>query len=109
MRLSVDWSSSVSTSKAPQRRRTPKPGGVSGVLGGRGSVLECGSPVPLSELLRQSAEVEGVSKVKRAYARSGAVEAHSKTGRSCGGAWWTRQRLGVREPCPAFGVAEAGG
>src|SRR5437867_5168826 len=45
--------------KAPERRRTPKPGGDAGVLGGRGSVLECGRPVPVSELLRQSVEVEG--------------------------------------------------
>src|SRR5207249_2532354 len=35
--------------KAPQGRRTPKPDGSSGAHGGRASVLECGSPVPLSE------------------------------------------------------------
>src|SRR6185503_10811419 len=34
-------------SKAPQGRRTPKPGGSSGGLGQRASVLECGGPPPL--------------------------------------------------------------
>src|SRR6185436_16511896 len=36
-------------SKAPQERRTPKPGGGSGGLGQRASVLECGGPPPLSK------------------------------------------------------------
>src|SRR6185436_617029 len=36
------------SSKAPQGRRTPKPGGSSGDLGQRGSVVECGGPPPLS-------------------------------------------------------------
>ena len=36
-------------SKALQERRTPKPGGGSGGLGQRASVLECGGPPPLSK------------------------------------------------------------
>ena len=35
-------------SKAPQGRRTPKPGGSSSDCGQRASVLECGGPPPLS-------------------------------------------------------------
>ena len=35
-------------SKAPQGRRTPKPGGNARDCGERGSVLECGGPPPLS-------------------------------------------------------------
>ena len=36
-------------SKAPQGRRTPKPGRSSGDLGQRASVVECGGPPPLSK------------------------------------------------------------
>src|SRR6185436_12065974 len=39
-------------SKAPQGRRTPKPGGSSGDLGQRASVVECGGPPPLSKEAR---------------------------------------------------------
>jgi len=90
--------------KAPQGRRTPKPGGRSRARGGRDSVLECGSPVPLSRRSGPQSR-PGASRSSRTRPKKSAAGRRiSKTGRTFERPWPTRQRFGVRESCPAFAM-----
>ncbi len=91
--------------KAPQGRRTaPKPGGRPRARGGRDSVLECGSPVPLSRWSGPQSRPR-VSRSSRARPKKSAAGRRiSKTGRTFERPWPTRQRFGVRESCPAFAM-----
>ena len=107
-------------SKAPQGRRTPKPGGSSGDLGQRASVVECGGPPPLSKGAR-TRNTYGSWRAPFRFSRmnwdheppgkfqSAAGAAHSKTGRKFERPWPARQRLGVRRSYAAFdGSAHSG-
>src|SRR5215213_1491838 len=64
------------------------------------SVLECGSPVPLSTPIWKRRDVWKLNKLLQ----SAAGAAHSKTWRSSNAFCVLAKRLGVREPCPAFGA-----
>src|SRR5437762_3298329 len=83
--------------KAPQGRRTPKPGGSSGRHGDRARVLECGSPLPLSKWRGDELKL-GASRKSRApkkRRRGGALQnlAEVREGMVVAPAFWSAAAL----------------